>query len=352
MMPNPHSSLPLTNSTGTNKRRSAARCFALIAAALLLLGPARLTARADTLVATIPVGSNPISAAITPDGSRVFVANNNSSSVSVIDTFSNTVVNTISTGTPCSGVAVSPDGTQLWVALSGSNSVAVYDTWTLTLVPFAQNPIPVGSFPFNIAFKGGGGQAFVTNFFSNTVSVIKTNTGSVINTLNVGTNPIGIAVAFNPTSGVNTVFVANSGSNNISYFNPSSPVVSFIGAGSAPYGVASSSDGTQVYVTNSNSNNMTRLDVSASGTLTGTSTISTGTTPRGVRVRSTGTSGLFRAYVANNANNNVWKIKPNGVLLETISVGSSPVGIAALPFGNLVYVTNAASNTVSVISAN
>ena len=344
---------PSVCSLRTKKRSLTPRLTFALVAALLLFPIAQLTARADGVAATISVGSNPTSAAISPDGSRVYVSNNNGGSISVINTATNTVVSTIFPPSLPAGLALTPDGTELWVALGGANSVAVYDTATLTLhAGFPSNPIPVGSVPQNIAFKAGGGQAFVTNFSGNSVSVVKVNNGTVTNTICGFNQPLGITVAFNPTTGVNTVFVTNFGNSTVSFFNPSSlpscpsgpPSIS---VGTQPFGAAATPDGAEVYVTNSGSNNMSRISVSSSSVI---STITTGTRPEGVVVRST--SGGFRIHVANNGSNNVMKFKPNGTLLDTDTVGSNPIGITALTFGDFLYVTNAASNTVSVIDVN
>ena len=79
----------------------------------------------NTVTATIIVGSGPIFLAISPDGSRVYVANNGNNTVSVISTATNTTI-----GTPHSLSATahkewrsSPDGTHLYVANANSNSV-------------------------------------------------------------------------------------------------------------------------------------------------------------------------------------------------------------------------------------
>ncbi len=49
----------------------------------------------NTVIATIAVGSSPVAVAMKPDGTRAYVANNSSNSISVIDTGSNTVIFTI-----------------------------------------------------------------------------------------------------------------------------------------------------------------------------------------------------------------------------------------------------------------
>ena len=52
--------------------------------------------------------------AVTPDGSKVYVANAFSSTVSVIATATNTVTATIPVGDPA-GMAVTPDGSKVYV---------------------------------------------------------------------------------------------------------------------------------------------------------------------------------------------------------------------------------------------
>ncbi len=62
----------------------------------------------NTVVATIPVGVGSSGVAITPDGTRAYVTNQISNTVSVIDTTTNTVVVTVPVGVDPLGVAVTP----------------------------------------------------------------------------------------------------------------------------------------------------------------------------------------------------------------------------------------------------
>ena len=62
----------------------------------------------NTVVATIAVGQTPFGVAITPDGTRAYVAEANSFTVSVIDTATNTVVASIAVGLFPEGVAITP----------------------------------------------------------------------------------------------------------------------------------------------------------------------------------------------------------------------------------------------------
>jgi YVTN family beta-propeller protein len=67
------------------------------------------------VVATIPVGSEPLGVAFTPDGTQAYVANIGSNTVSVIATATNTVVAEVTVIEPAA-VAVSPNGQDVYVA--------------------------------------------------------------------------------------------------------------------------------------------------------------------------------------------------------------------------------------------
>jgi YVTN family beta-propeller protein len=101
---------------------------------LLLVLAAPLIAAQNCSVAD-PVGSelfaspqaDPI--VLSPDGSRLYVANTTSNSVSVIDTATHSVlVDRIRVGIDPVGLAVRPDGNELWVTNHISDSVSVIDT--------------------------------------------------------------------------------------------------------------------------------------------------------------------------------------------------------------------------------
>ena len=78
-----------------------------------------------SVVATITVGNRPLEVAVSPDGSRAYVANQSSGNVSVIDTAADSVVATIAVGLNPYGVAVSPDGSRAYVANQSSGNVSV-----------------------------------------------------------------------------------------------------------------------------------------------------------------------------------------------------------------------------------
>lgn len=148
----------------------------------------------------IPVGQEPLGLAITPDGSQVFVANNESFSVSVISTATDTVIDTIQLGVSTNptvvDIAILPDGSRAYVSVDDPNDaennpgqVYIIDVATHAVTP---GPI-VGVFPQQIAASPDGLQVFVVNnngnLFPNvstTLSVIDTTTNLIIDTIPLG----------------------------------------------------------------------------------------------------------------------------------------------------------------------
>jgi YVTN family beta-propeller protein len=116
------------------------------------------------LIKSINVGSSsnyPGGLAVSPDGKRVYVANNTDGTVSVISTASNSVVKTISTGAGMfSGplrVAVSPDGIKLFVTNAGTSNVSVINTSTYAVT----QTIPVGPGTDGLAVSPDGKRIYV-----------------------------------------------------------------------------------------------------------------------------------------------------------------------------------------------
>jgi outer membrane autotransporter protein len=112
------------------------------------------------------------------------------------------------------------------VANEGSNTVSVIDTATHAVV----NTIAVGSLPVGVAVTPDGLHAYVTNV--NTVSVIDTATHAVVNTIAGESNPLGVAVT---PDGLHA-YVANQDNNTVSVIDTAThAVVNTIAVGSAPF---------------------------------------------------------------------------------------------------------------------
>ena len=121
-------------------------------------------ARAAT-VATIQVGRHPTALALDIAGKRLFVANANDDSISVIDTGTRSVVETIALapftqgidGVAPTGIAFDASHNRLYIACGGINAVAVYDLGARRLAGL----IPTGWYPISVGLDADAGNLVV-----------------------------------------------------------------------------------------------------------------------------------------------------------------------------------------------
>ncbi|SFS76842.1 YncE family protein [Marininema halotolerans] len=246
-------------------------------------------------------------------GVFLYVANASTNNVAVFNIQNNRQVASIPTGENPVYVAIGrvPGvGIRGFVTNFESSSVTVFDPLTNNVIG---PPIPVGKGPEGIALNPTGTKAFVPNLSDGTVSVINTRRREVADTIQVGEQPVLLAICSIPSQRAPQAYVANFGSNSVTQINTrtNATVGRPIPVGRGPIGVTCLPNGERVYVANG-------------GSLSGNQDESNHT----VSVVST----RLRRVV------------------KTITVGENPEALAATCDGRWVYVPNRVSNTVSVIA--
>jgi YVTN family beta-propeller protein len=143
--------------------------------------------------ASILVGRSPHGLAFSPDGSRLYVANRDSDSISVVDTTTLAVTESLSppSGGSLIGLAVTPDGSKLY-AVNGADAGAVVVFDLAGGGP--SHSVRVGRRPTRIRLTPDGSTAFVANTGANSVSVLDTRTDTLTAALNVD-RPSDLAVS-------------------------------------------------------------------------------------------------------------------------------------------------------------
>jgi YVTN family beta-propeller protein len=254
----------------------------------------------NQVVGTITVGADPTYLGTDPLNGDVYVANNNGADVSVIDDATNQVVDTIAVASAPSGVAVDTATGNIYVSQWGSGTVSVIDGATNKV----SQTITVGGEAFAPAFDPANGDIYVPCWSADAVYVIDGTTNQVIQTISVGSGSPGSGPNYATVDVANgDVYIANWISGTVSVINgATNTVVATIGVGTNPRAIAVDSSNGNLYVTNNGDNTVS---------------------------------------VINGATNQV---------TQTINVGSSPEGIAADPLNGSVYVVDSGSNAVSVIS--
>jgi uncharacterized protein (TIGR03437 family) len=203
-----------------------------------------LDAGTQKTLATIAVGKGPAVAAVSPDGAAVYVTNQLDGTVSVIDGVANAVRGTVIVGARPFGIAASPDGSKVYVANSGGNTVSVIATATRRVTGTVTLPFPVA--PWMVAFAVGGQKAYVTDNGYGHVYVIATTTDTVSGSFQPASYNQG--VAFSP-NGAQAYVTDASGAVTV-VDAVADAVVRVVALGGSPAGVAFSTDGTKAYVAN------------------------------------------------------------------------------------------------------
>ena len=236
---------------------------------------------AQTVVATVNVGSGPQGIAYDSGKGEVFVANNYANAVSVISDTNDSVVATVNVGSGPYGVTYDSGRGEVFVANNYDNTVSVISDTSDTVVA----TVNVGSGPHGIAYDSGRGEVFVSNDGSTTVSIISDTSDTVVATVNVGASPCGVAY----DSGKGEVFVANYDDSTVSVISDTSDtVVATVNVGSDPWGLAYDSSSGEVFASNNGSNTVsvifdgtrsssTSVDCSVSSIYTRSSTTCTAT---------------------------------------------------------------------------
>jgi YVTN family beta-propeller protein len=149
---------------------------------------------------SIPVGGTPSAVAVHPAGTFVYVVNQTSNFVSVIDAAINAVVTTIPVGGLPVGVALNAAGTRAYVTNSGVNTVTVANAGSNVLV----TTVSVLLSPQGVAVVPDGTRVYVANAQSNSVSVIDANTNLTVGNIPVQIRPTAIGAFIGPNLALST----------------------------------------------------------------------------------------------------------------------------------------------------
>ncbi|HTT37191.1 MAG TPA: cytochrome D1 domain-containing protein [Burkholderiales bacterium] len=207
------------------------------------------------LVAEIPVGLKPHNVAFSHDGHRAYVANLRSGDVSVVDADARRVVATLPAGKITHHVALSPDGRLLFVAVRGEDRVIVFDAASLQPV----KSIPVGKNPGMTLFTPDGARAYVNNAGEASVSIIDVGRLEVTGRIaDVGGWTGDMAI----TRDGKRLIVTAGASDRYALIDASADRVMATGVGGqGPHGVALTPDGVHALVVNSLSGDLTVVDM-------------------------------------------------------------------------------------------
>jgi YVTN family beta-propeller protein len=215
------------------------------------------------LVQTLPGGRDPEAFDISPDGTKLYVSNEETAELSVLDIEAGKIVKRVPVGRQPEGVGVRPDGKVVYVTSEEDDLVVAIDTQTLRELA----RVPTGKRPRAIAFSSepGATTAFVSNELGGTVAVFDTKTHQVQKQIPVvlqggpDQRPMGMAFSadgkrlFVSTGRGGAVGVIDVARRELLRMLPS--------VGARPWGIATSRDGKRLYTANGSSEDVSIIDL-------------------------------------------------------------------------------------------
>ncbi len=310
------------------------------------------------------VGCLFLTAAVAAPAARLYVSNEESGDVAVVDTATLEVVSRIPVGKRPRGIRVSPDGRLLYVALSGSprggpgvdesklppadrkaDGIGVIDLASARLL----RTLPSGQDPESFDISADGKRLFVSNEETAEMSVIDIAAGTVTARVPVGLEPEGVTLR--PDGQV--VYVACEQDNQVVAVDTTSlKVLTRIETGPRPRSITFSQDGALAFVAAENSAEVTFIDVGAARRRSDLKIVSRAKKPLPPRpMGSVLSPDGKRLYVSNGRNESIAVVDvAAGKVVRVIDdVGARPWGIAVSADGRTVYTANGPSHDVSVI---
>jgi YVTN family beta-propeller protein len=287
----------------------------------------------------------------------VYVTNEGSDDLSIIDGLSHQLVATVPVGKRPRGVRVSPDGRTLYVALSGSPAAAPGVDESKLPPP---DPAADGIGVFDIASRnvvrvirgvsnpeqlaiGPNGKLYLASEETSMATVLDAATGKILSTFKVGGSPEGAAVR--PDG--KFVYITSEEEHALSVIDTATDkVVGKIDVGERPRTIAFSRDGTRAFVPGELDVSVTAIDAAANKQLSKVQLSGQGLKPMDSVVSPDGA----RLYVTTGRGGTVESLSTATLTrLGQVKVGARPWGVGLSEDGRTLYTANGPSNDVSVV---
>ena len=289
---------------------------------------------------------------------RIYVTNELSGDLSIIDGQTRGVIATVPLGKRPRGLQASPDGKRLYIALSGSpiagpgvdestlppadksaDGIGVFDTASNRLL----NVIKGVSDPEQLAGSPNGARLYVASEDEGLAVVLGLPRGERIAGIPVGGQPEGVAVS--PDGRI--AYMTSESDSIVSVIDTrTNKRVGQFPSGARPRSVVFSADGTQAFVSSENDGQIAFIATRDHRPTASMKLVGDSVRPMGLAVSHDGRS----LFVVTGRGGTLVKIDvPSATVQETVAVGKRPWGIALTPDERQVVTANGPSDDVSIV---
>ncbi len=215
------------------------------------------------LVNTFPSGQDPESFDLSPDGSTLYVSNEETAELTVLDVTSGFVRGRVHVGGEPEGVTVRPDGKVVFVTSEADSEVTVVDAETRAVVAH----VPTAARPRSVVFARDGLTAFVTDEAGGKVTVLDAVAYKALGDIAVhqdspkppGPRPMGAVLSRDGKE----LYVSCGRGGSVAVIDVAArqQVRSIDDVGDRPWGIALSRDGTHAYTANGTSGDLSVVNL-------------------------------------------------------------------------------------------
>lgn len=223
-------------------------------------------------------GSDPEEFALSKDGRRIYISNEDTKTASVINIASGKLEHIVPVGQEPEGVTTTPDGKQFYVTCEAGGDIYVVDTASYSAVAHFK----VNGRPRSVAFLSGGAIGFIPSESAGELNVIDSLNAKVLQTITLpaGSRPMRVRLSPDETR----LYVSNGRAGTISVFDTHSyQLLETIKVGTRPWGIGVSPDGKFLFSANGPSNDVSVVDLKTNQEI---ARVKAGASPWGIAITS------------------------------------------------------------------
>lgn len=218
------------------------------------------------LLRKIPAGSDPENFAVSADGARLYISNEDAGAASIVNIATEKIEHLALVSREPEGIAVTPDGGAFYVTCETAGDIFVIDSKTgRQITRFSVSPRPRSA-----DFLPDGSRAFIPSESAGQMNVVDAVKHTLLRTVALpqGSRPMCVKAAPDGRK----VYVSTGRAGTICVLDAATAeVVNTIKVGTRPWGIAISPDGRRLFAANGPSDDVSVVDLAAEKEITGSS---------------------------------------------------------------------------------